>query len=77
MTLTEIREAISRLVKDPCECEFCDACAGCGEARTAEGDMEDYDECSGEGVIESCDRCILLADLFAQQRVAVKAERLS
>lgn len=75
-----IDEEIKRLESEPCTCVICPDCNGTGSAWWSFGhkkylgkhrwdDLDELEPCENchNGVIESCDRCYMLADLENQR----------
>jgi hypothetical protein len=69
-----LRAQIKQVESEPCKCVSCDFCGGAGNywvdldgtigpPGDDLGDLETCDECGGSGTVETCDRCILLADM--------------
>jgi hypothetical protein len=72
--MSTTRDDIAKVEKESCYCVRCNICGGQGNyrvdlhGRPTDG-MDDMDslepceECGGSGIVETCDRCQLLADL--------------
>jgi len=61
--------AKKRVEAEPCRCVSCGACNGSGQmmvqqTRYPEEDLETCDCCSGTGIVEVCDRCELLEEMY-------------
>ena len=73
----ELRRALDELQKKPCQCVYCQHCAGTGNIRVSYDalgrmreaygddmdDLEQCDQCHG-GITEECQRCTEMQELY-------------
>lgn len=66
--------ALQQVKKEPCHCVRCGMCNGHGHIRVNDPlmdyELEPCEDCGGTGIVEVCDRCHLLDELFDAEQPA-------